>query len=112
MRGIGAQKGPPPAKGSGWFPCHTAAWSGMLVLETAAKIRHAYFVQKMSIRVPGIEGFAEGRSQGSAIGRDRIPPRTRRATAVAAGRRQDPLGQRLGSTRRRHPGTVDADPYL
>jgi hypothetical protein len=47
---IGVQKGPLWRWGSRWFLCCTGASIGMLVLETVAKIRRAYFVQQKTIK--------------------------------------------------------------
>jgi hypothetical protein len=46
----------------------------MLVVETVAKIRRAYFVQGKAIKAICRElwGFPEGGSQGSAVGGDRV----------------------------------------
>ena len=51
------------------------AWNGMLVVETIAKIRRAYFVQGPGRPIKAIcpEGFAEGCSEGSAVGGDGVP---------------------------------------
>jgi hypothetical protein len=46
----------------------------MLVVETVAKIRRAYFVQQKNDQgdLPGAVGFAQGRAEGFALGGDRV----------------------------------------
>jgi len=45
----------------------------MLVVETIAKIRRAYFAQKADQGdLPGVPGVAEGRAQGDPVRGDRV----------------------------------------
>jgi hypothetical protein len=46
----------------------------MLVVDTIAKIRRAYFAQKKPIKAicPRVSGVAEGRAQGDPVAGDRV----------------------------------------
>ena len=48
---------------------------GMLIVETIAKIRRAFFVQGKSIKAicRELRSLAEGRTEGYPIGSDRVP---------------------------------------
>jgi hypothetical protein len=61
-----------------WPPDAREAEIGMLVVETIAKIRRAYFVQQKPIKeiCRDLHVFAEGRAQGHPFGRDGVPLRT------------------------------------
>ena len=47
---------------------------GMLIVETIAKIRRAYFAQKKPDQgdLPRVSGVAEGRAQGDPVAGDRV----------------------------------------
>ena len=51
-----------------------AGW-GMLVVETIAKIRRAFFAQQKPIKddLPRVPSIAQGRAQGDPVAGDRVP---------------------------------------